>query len=151
MPDTSPVEKLFNSTFRMKVDEKRRVQIPAKWRPEESGTELTVVEWKTSHGTCLRVLPPGRMAKLVEKIEAMPEDSPERDELMREVGSKSEQVTIDSAGRITLPEDKAKAVGITGEVVLVGVLRVFEIWSPDKFGASSTNSQLGPGAYRLIS
>jgi MraZ protein len=163
MPDEPPVEKLFNSTFPMKVDDKRRVQIPAKWRPEEPGVELTVVEWKTSRGPCLRVLPPKRFAMLIDEIEAMPKGSPERDELMREVGSKSEQVTIDSAGRIMLPEAKARAVGIsfpdeaaraagaTAEVVLVGVLRVFEIWSTEKFGASSTDSQLGPGAYRLIS
>ncbi len=154
---------MFNSTFQMKVDDKRRVQIPAKWRPDEPGMEFTIVEWKTARGPCLRVLPPKRFAMLVDEIEAMPKGSPERDELAREVGAKSEQVTLDSAGRIMLPEGKAAAVGIkfpdeaaraagaVVEVTLVGVLRVFEIWSTEKFGASSATSELGPGAYRLIS
>jgi DNA-binding transcriptional regulator/RsmH inhibitor MraZ len=35
----------YNSCYRHGVDEKRRVQIPAKWRPEEPGTELTVILW----------------------------------------------------------------------------------------------------------
>ena len=35
----------YNSRFLHGVDEKRRVQIPAKWRPDKSGTELTLMLW----------------------------------------------------------------------------------------------------------
>jgi DNA-binding transcriptional regulator/RsmH inhibitor MraZ len=50
--------------YRHGVDEKRRVQIPAKWRPEKEGTELTLDGLAaTSGGGCLRVLPPSEMAK----------------------------------------------------------------------------------------
>ena len=55
----------YNSSYRHGVDEKRRVSIPAKWRPEAEGTELTVILWpKHAAGVCLRVLPPEEMAKL---------------------------------------------------------------------------------------
>ena len=51
--------KYYNSLYRHGVDEKRRVQIPAKWRPAKPGTELTLVLWpKAKEGPCLRVLPP---------------------------------------------------------------------------------------------
>ena len=36
-------------------------------------------------------------------------------------------------GRICIPEEMAKAVGITDEAVLVGLLDRFEIWSPERF------------------
>jgi MraZ protein len=152
MPDAPKPEKIFNSSFPMKVDDKRRVQIPAKWRPEEAGAELTVVPWETAHGVSLRVFPQTQFLKMIEKIESMPEGSVERDELLRKVGRNSEQVTIDSAGRITLPEGMLKAAGLSTntEVVLVGVVRVFEIWNTEKFAASEATTALGPANYRFI-
>ena len=63
----------YNSCYRHGVDEKRRVQIPAKWRPEDDGTELTLILWPKHHaGNCLRVLPPVEMARLMADIAAMP-------------------------------------------------------------------------------
>ena len=62
----------YNSRFLHGVDEKRRVQIPAKWRPDKSGTELTVIVWpKHEAGVCLRVLPPSEMAKMKKDIDSM--------------------------------------------------------------------------------
>ncbi len=134
----------------MKVDEKRRVQIPAKWRPDETGAEVTIVPWETAHGMSLRVFPQAQFLKMVEKIESMPEGSVERDELMRKVGRNSEQVTIDTVGRITLPDGMLKAAGLSTQAVLVGVVRVFEIWNPDRFAASEASTALGPANYRFI-
>ena len=66
MADALPSQTYYNSCYRHGVDEKRRVQIPAKWRPETDGTELTVILWpKHQAGACLRVLPPEEMAKLM--------------------------------------------------------------------------------------
>jgi MraZ protein len=150
MSDAPKSEKIFNSTFPMKVDEKRRVQIPAKWRPDEAGAEVTIVPWDTAHGMSLRVFPQVQFLKMIEKIESMPEGSVERDELMRKVGRNSEQVTIDSVGRITLPDGMLKAAGLSTQAVLVGVVRVFEIWNPDRFAASEASTALGPANYRFI-
>ena len=38
-------KKYYNSLYRHGVDEKRRVQIPAKWRPARSGVEFTLIFW----------------------------------------------------------------------------------------------------------
>ena len=150
MPDAPKAEKFFNSTFPMKVDEKRRVQIPAKWRPDEPGAELTVVPWETAHGISLRVFPQTQFQKLIGKIETMPEGSVERDEMLRKVGRNSEQVAIDSAGRVTISEKMLKQAGVSTQAVLVGVVRVFEIWNPERFAASEASTALGPANYRFI-
>lgn len=78
MSDTSPsLKTVYNSCYRHGVDEKRRVQIPSKWRPEAEGTELTVIVWpKHRAGTCLRVLPPEEMAQLMADLDAMPNGDP---------------------------------------------------------------------------
>ena len=55
----------YNSCFRHGVDEKRRVQIPAKWRPQKATGELTLILWpREGVGACVRVLPPAQMAKI---------------------------------------------------------------------------------------
>ena len=124
----------YNSLYRHGVDDKRRVQIPAKWRPPKPGTELTLILWpKAKEGPCLRVLPPQQMAKLVRDVDAMPSSDPNKGVLKRFIGSGSEQVTVDKSGRICLPEKMANDAGIGSEAVLVGLLDRFEIWSAERY------------------
>jgi MraZ protein len=124
----------FNSKYLHGIDEKRRLQIPAKWRPEEEGVEFTVIVWpKHQAGACLRVLPPDKLEKLVAEIEAMPNSDPRKDVLRRVVGGNSEQVTVDKAGRICLPEAMAMAAGLKSEALLVGMFERFEIWEPVRY------------------
>ncbi len=123
----------YNSVYRHGVDEKRRVQIPAKWRPTEPGVEFTLVLWiKPKEGPCLRVLPPKQMAALMRDIDAMPNSDANKVVLKRFIGSKSVQAPLDKAGRICLPEEMAQAAGIKDTAVLVGLLDRFEIWSPER-------------------
>ena len=124
----------YNSAYRHGVDEKRRVQVPAKWRPAEAGVELTLMLWpKYKEGVCLRVLPPEQMAKLMKDIDAMPNSDGNKVVLKRFIGSESVQVTVDRVGRICLPAEMARSAGIKGEAVLVGLLDRFEIWSPERY------------------
>ena len=142
----------YNSSYRHGVDEKRRVQIPAKWRPAEAGTELTLMLWpKHKEGPCLRVLPPGEMAKLVASIEAMSNGDPNKVVLKRFIGSESVQVSVDKAGRICLPEDMSRAAGIKGEAVLVGLLDRFEIWNPQSYEkVKASDAVLAHEAFKLM-
>jgi len=135
MPHHETTEQIYyNSLYRHGVDEKRRVQIPAKWRPAKDGAELTLIVWpKYQEGVCLRVLPPKEMAELMNSLDAMPNGDPNKTILKRIIGSESVQVTLDKAGRICLPEDMARAAGVESEAVLVGLLDRFEIWNPDRY------------------
>ena len=142
----------YNSCYRHGVDEKRRVQVPAKWRPSEGGVEFTLILWpKAKEGPCLRVLPPKEMAKLMATIDAMPNTDSKKTVLKRVIGSNSEQVTLDKAGRICLPEGMAREVGISDQAVLVGLLDRFEIWSPERYGNVKTSDNvMSPEAFDLM-
>jgi len=134
MSDAPNKKIYFNSRYLHGVDEKRRVQIPAKWRSDTDGVDFTVIVWpKHQAGTCLRVLPLEKLEKLVAEIEAMPNSDPRKDVLRRVVGCNSEQVTVDKAGRICLPEEMARAAGVKHEALLVGMLEQFEIWEPARY------------------
>src|SRR5579859_654241 len=142
----------YNSSYRHGVDEKRRVQIPAKWRPAKPSVEFTLVLWpKSQAGPCVRVLPPEQMAALMKDISAMPNSDPNKVVLKRFIGSESVQAPLDKVGRICLPEDMAKAAGITDEVVLVGLLDRFEIWNPDRYGrVKAGDAVMAHEAFRLM-
>lgn len=124
----------YNSLYQHGVDEKRRLQIPAKWRPSAPGIEFTLILWpKAKEGPCVRVLPPKQMAALMRDIDAMPNSDPNKGVLKRFIGSESIQAPVDKTGRICLPEDMAKAAGIGDQAVLVGLLDRFEIWNPERY------------------
>jgi len=142
----------YNSCYRHGVDEKRRLQVPAKWRPARPGTQLTLILWpKSQEGPCVRVLPPEEMGELMASIDAMPNDDPKKTVLKRFIGSESMQVKLDNAGRICLPEAMARQAGIESEAVLVGLLDRFEIWNPDRYEkVKATDAVMATEAFKLM-
>ena len=142
----------YNSIYRHGVDEKRRVQVPAKWRPAKAGVEFTLVLWpKSKEGPCLRVLPPREMAELMRDIDAMPNSDPSKVVLKRFIGSESVQVSVDKGGRICLPEEMAKAADITDNAVMVGLLDRFEIWNPERYHkVKASDAIMAQEAFKLM-
>lgn len=142
----------YSSCFTHGVDEKRRLQVPAKWRPARPGTQLTLILWpKSVEGPCVRVLPPEEMAELVASIDAMPNDDPKKTVLKRFIGSESAQVALDRAGRICLPEAMARKAGIKGEAMLVGLLDRFEIWTPERYDkVKAADAVMATEAFKLM-
>jgi len=148
--DANP--KFYSGTYTHGIDEKRRVQVPAKWRPQTEDFQFTLIVWpKAKEGPCLRVLPPKKMASLMADIDAMPNGDPNKTILKRVIGGFSEQVTLDKAGRICLPEQMAKAAGLEGQAVMVGLLDQFEIWSPARHEmVMASDSVMVAEAFRLM-
>ena len=151
-PEETTQATYYNSLYRHGVDEKRRVQIPAKWRPAKAGVEFTLVLWpKSKEGPCLRVLPPVEMAELMRDLDAMPNTDPNKVVLKRFIGSESVQVTLDKGGRICLPEEMARAVEIKDEAVLVGLLDRFEIWNPERYEkVKASDAVMAQEAFKLM-
>jgi transcriptional regulator MraZ len=143
---------IYNSVYRHGVDEKRRIQIPAMWRPTESGVQFTVIVWpQRTEGPCLRVLPPKEMAELMTELDAIPNGDRRKTILKRIIGSESTQVTLDKAGRICVPEEMASAAGIAEEATLVGLLDRFEIWDPARHEkVKAADSVMAQEAFKMM-
>ena len=151
-PNENSLPTYYNSSYRHGVDEKRRVAIPAKWRPAQEGVEFTLVLWpKSQEGPCIRVLPPEQMAALMRDLVAMPNSDPNKVVLKRFIGGESIQATVDRSGRICLPEEMAKAAGITEEAILLGLLDRFEIWNPDRYDrVKASTTVMAQEAFKLM-
>jgi MraZ protein len=147
------METVYQSRYRHGVDEKRRVQIPAKWRPSDEGVQFALVLWphQEKSDACLLVLPPKAFAEFVQKITAMPFADPKAEALRRILGEKSDRVQLDKAGRICLPDFMATAVGITDEAILNGMFDRFQIWNPERYEATRASvDNLVPDAFKQI-
>ena len=131
---TNPTRITFKGEYDFGVDDKRRVQIPAKWRPEEE-VSLSVHFWKPDgqKHPCLLVLPPLTARKLEEKLEGMSFSDPKAESLRRLLGADCDDLTLDSVGRICLPDKLASKTGISKKVILVGLFDRFQIWNPDNY------------------
>jgi MraZ protein len=140
MPDAGVIERTYNGCYRHKVDVKRRVPVPFRWRPAPSedahgNFEFTLITWpKHQAGICLRVLPPDQWTKLRAAIDAMPNSDPSKSVLKRRIGTFSTQCKLDTVGRITIPDEMAEAAEISSEAVMAGMVDRFEIWSPKRYG-----------------
>jgi MraZ protein len=154
MPATASNEVIYyNSLYRHGVDDKRRLQIPAKWRPSEANVEFTLIQWPkgTMQDACLLVLPPEEWVALVQKLKALPFADPKAEVLRRLIGRRSDRVALDKGGRICLPEAMSKAAGIETEAILLGLVDRFEIWNPARYESiSAVDDHLLPEVFQQI-
>jgi MraZ protein len=138
MSESSAREPIYSSVYNHGVDEKRRVQIPSKWRVSGQDQEFIMVV--TPNGftkdACLTVYSPKLVQQMIAKMAERPFNDPEANAMRRFMGERTDSATVDRAGRICLPESMAEAIGLEKEAVLVGMMDRFQIWSPKGYQES---------------
>ena len=110
------------------IDEKGRLTIPAKLRPE-LGEEVFITRGLDG---CLFVYPQEAWRTLVEKVASLPLARRDARLFSRMICSGTE-CKLDRQGRILLPAPLRKHAAIESEVVIVGVDSRLEIWSKERW------------------
>lgn len=127
METPPPSRTFYAGEFRHAVDEKNRITIPARWRRD--GPEEFILLPQADHQFLL-VMAPEEFSRVSSEAETNPNVSPrDRRVFLRHLHSRAEHATADRQGRLVLPEDVCKALGLKGEVALVGGRGRFEIWN----------------------
>jgi MraZ protein len=126
----TPDQRFYAGEFRHAIDEKNRITIPARWR--RGDTEEFIVLPEATHEFLL-VMSPEEFSRMSAVAEADPNVSArDRRVFFRQLHARAQHGTIDKQGRLVLPEDLCKKIGLKGEVVLVGGRGRFEIWNREK-------------------
>lgn len=127
-PTAPPVPSpLYAGQFRHSIDDKNRITIPARWR-RRGAEELIVLAEATNQ--FLLVMSPEEFSRMSAEAEAQPNISArDRRVFLRHLHSRAQHGSVDSQGRLVLPEDLCKQIEIKGEVALVGGRGRFEIWN----------------------
>jgi division/cell wall cluster transcriptional repressor MraZ len=116
-----------------------RVILPVEWRPDGSPQDFMVIIWPVTTREYLLVLPPSRWVTLQKNLECLSLTDEQAATVERLIGSSTFMRTMDTYGRLPLPEEAAKRLGIESEATLVGRMNKFEIWSPSRYAATLAN------------
>lgn len=123
---------IFAGEFRHGIDPKNRITIPSRWRKGDADEFYIVPDAKGF----LSVMPPAEFNFVGPRVnETTGLTAQQKRDFLRQFYAKAKHSPADKQGRMLLPEDCCKAVGLQGEVVLVGTHNRFEIWNPERWEA----------------
>jgi len=127
--DANISQPIFAGEFRHAIDAKNRVTIPARWRSGEVDEFFAV---PNPENGSLMVMPIAVTHEVAARAKSDPRFTPQDvQRFIRQFYSRAQHLTTDKQGRIVLPEEHCRQLGLKGEVVLVGSHSRFEVWSPE--------------------
>ena len=131
MDSDSQPQKFFAGEFRHSIDEKNRITIPSRWRQSEGDDFIILPEPSHQYLLVMSAEEFDRMSTRAESDNTI--SARDRRIFSRQLHSRAEHGASDRQGRLVLPEDLCKDLGLKGEVALVGGRGRFEIWNLQKW------------------
>jgi MraZ protein len=124
----------FTDRYEHSMDDKGRVTLPAQYRRYFPSDSIAYFA-PAAHGEpCIRVFPLATWSlydqKYLEKQDEFDEDA---SRMIRKLYSRIKTVSVDKAGRVLLPDEFVKSLGLSGKVLMAGHRDHFEIWDPQRF------------------
>jgi DNA-binding transcriptional regulator/RsmH inhibitor MraZ len=134
--DPDPEAPLFMGNHPSTVDGQWRITVPATWRFQEKA-EL-YFRLMSDH---LQVLPRWEINRFRAWVNGL--SGSDRQAALAQWGDTTCQATVDQSGRLTLPREWAKKVGLDLKkpTVLVGAIEFFQIWSQERRDADENGLQ----------
>lgn len=116
--------------FTHTIDEKNRISLPAKFR-KEMGNDLVITPGLDK---CLFVFTKKEWHKISEKLSGFSMLAADNRSFNRFMFGGATEVSVDSIGRILLPDFLKDRAGLKGKAALVGVQNRLEIWNERVWG-----------------
>jgi len=127
MDSLSSAQSFYAGEFRHSIDEKNRITIPSRWRRDEGEEFILLAE---ANHQFLLVMSPDEFARMSVAAESNQGVSArDRRVFLRQLHSRAQHGAADRQGRLVLPEELCRKIGLKGEVALVGGRGRFEIWN----------------------
>jgi MraZ protein len=129
---------VFTGAYRVRVDDKGRLAIPAAFRKQlPEGSFVSV-----GQDNVLAIYPPELWAALAQQLQS-PLPGPEQRAMSRALYSLSEAFEPDGQGRIILRPEQRRLTGIgsPASVVVTGSGSRVEIWPEDRWDSYSADAQ----------
>lgn len=120
---------MLNGQFQHTIDGKGRLIIPSKMRAELGGTFMAAAVLDK----CITLYPMAEWEQLMAKLKEQPLSKVRK--LQRFIGSKAQEVQLDSQGRILLPKHLLDYAGIEKDLYIIGACDRAEIWNPELYDA----------------
>jgi MraZ protein len=122
---------MFLGEFNHTLDDKGRVTVPARFRPDlAAGAILT-----RGLDGCLVLYPNAHWETLAERVNALPITDRRARDFRRFVFGSATEALPDRQGRVLVPGYLREYAGIDGDVTIVGMNTYIEIWNPETWQA----------------
>lgn len=134
------------------LDPKKRFTIPSEWRATMGNPDYVYVMPDPSE-KCLNLIPKAEMESRLEKLREKALFDPSLNQAYQTIGANSEQLALDSQGRIRVSDKFLRFANLTTSVALVGAVRMIKLWDPaaltpaDKVDQSALGAALAKVAF----
>ncbi len=130
---------MLTGEFRVAIDDKGRLLVPARLRSEIQGNTLIVTRGIEN---CLWVFPPEEWAKIADSLmrAASPFQAKAR-LLQRHIIAPAQDIELDKTGRLNLPSTLQETAGLQKECIMLGLMKYMEIWDVEAYQAYTTSTQ----------
>lgn len=122
---------MFLGTSELKVDDKGRLFLPAKFRDELAGGVVIT----RGHEHCLYVFPKAMFFEQAARWQAAPMSNKEARDYLRAFLTGASDEIPDRQGRITIPPPLRTYAHLGRDCVVNGAIGKLEIWNRDRFHA----------------
>lgn len=121
------VEHMFLGQYQHNIDNKGRLTIPARFREQLASEGAFITQGFDQN---LMLLTTQSFDEIYQRVNRLSMTSEIARKLKRLIFSNANQVDVDKAGRILIPQYLRSAAVLDGEAMVVGVGDYVEIWSP---------------------
>jgi MraZ protein len=122
---------VFVGTYLLRLDEKGRLAVPAKYREALAGG--VVVTAGQEH--CLYLFDPEAFVRWTQALRDAPLSSGEARMASRMIGAQAHDDVPDKQGRITLPAPLRQYAGLGRDVAVIGSISRLEVWDVERWQA----------------
>lgn len=120
----------FKGSYRYSVDNKGRINLPAKLRkyvsPEANDTFVITRGFER----CLFVYPIDEWSKIEEHLRALSNYDPEHRLFTRAILELAVESQLDGQARLSIPQELREYANIRTEIIIIGTLDKIELWDP---------------------
>ena len=127
---------LLTGEYRNTLDEKGRILFPSKLRNELFGdSEKNVLIVTQSFDHCLWLYTLDEWKNLSSKImERASPFSKQNRLVLRSLIAPAQEVELDKAGRLSIPQSLRDYAGLTKDCIILGINRYMELWDAQSYG-----------------
>jgi MraZ protein len=124
---------LLTGEFKNTLDEKGRISLPARLRSELPGNVLILTQ---GVDRCLWLFSPEQWKQLSQKLMEATSPFQARSRLVqRRIIAPAQEVEIDKAGRVAVPQSLREFAGLSRDCVILGIDKYIEVWDADQYKA----------------
>jgi MraZ protein len=123
----------FKGSYTHSVDEKGRLNLPAKLRKYVSAENNDTYVVTRGFEQCLFIYPLDEWTKVEARLRELSNYNAEHRMFLRNLLEMANEAQLDSQARLSIPSELRDYAKIGGEVRIIGTLDKIELWNPEVY------------------